>query len=363
MAPKRNRPHFFNGLLGALFKTGPNPQFLVPLPYDAFLLVSFGGPEKPDDVVPFLENVVRGKKVPRERILEVAEHYELFGGESPINAQNRALLASLVNELSTHGPRLPVYWGNRNWHPMLADTLGEMADDGVRRALALVTSPFGSYSGCREYLENIEQARREVGSNAPEVDKLRLFYNHPGFLEATVDRVAAALERIAEPRRGDAQIIFTAHSLPLAMARQCPYESQLREACRLVAERLDRDDWQLVFQSRSGPPSVPWLEPDVGDHLVGLHKLGKATDVVIVPIGFLVEHMEIVYDLDVEVRALCEHLGVNMVRSAAVGNHPRFVRMIRELIEERLDAGAPRLALGNDGPWPDACPPDCCSPG
>lgn len=329
-------------------------------PYDAVLLVSFGGPEKPDDVVPFLENVLRGKDVSRERIRELAEPYELFGGESPINAQNRALLASLVDELNRHGPELPVYWGNRNWHPLLGEAVGQMADDGIRHALAFVTSAFGSYPGCRQYLEDIERARQEVGPEAPRVDKLRLFYNHPGFIEAMVDRLAAALAEIPGPRRSSAEIVFTAHSLPMAMARKCDYEVQLREACRLVAERADRDDWQLVYQSRAGPASQPWLEPDIGDRLVDLHKLGKTTDVAIVPIGFLAENMEIVYDLDVEIKSLCERLGLNMVRSAPVGNHLRFVRMIRELIEERIEERPTRAALGGHGPSHDVCPPGCC---
>ena len=332
----------------------------MPPIHDAILLISFGGPEKPDDVMPFLENVVRGKNVPRERLLEVAEHYALFGGESPINAENRMLLTALVNELYAHGLNPPVYWGNRNWHPFLADTLRQMADDGVQRALAFVTSAFASYSGCRQYREDIERARAEVGPDAPVVEKLRLFYNHPGFIEAAADRAAAATARLPDAQRENARLLFTAHSLPVAMARTCAYEQQLREACRLVAERLGRAEWELVFQSRSGPPSQPWLGPDIGDRLVELHAAGERGGVVIVPIGLLAENMETVYDLDVEIRALCDHLGLDMVRAATVGSHPRLVQMIRELIEERLDPAAPRLALGNDGPWPDVCPEDCC---
>lgn len=337
----------------------PDPSALQP-PYDALLLVSFGGPEKMGDVLPFLENVLRGKNVPHERMLEVAEHYELFDGVSPINQQNRALLAALIEELNRHGPPLSVYWGNRNWHPLLADTVQQMADDGVRRALALVTSAFGCYSGCRQYLEDIEQARQAVGPDAPPIDKLRLFYNHPGFIEATAQRVQQALDQIPAERRDAARLIFTAHSVPLAMARQCRYEAQLREACRLVSEQLGRAEGPLVYQSRSGPPSQPWLEPDVGDYLVELHGREKLGDVVLVPIGFLSEHMEVIFDLDVEIRALCEELGIRMVRSAPVGTHPRFVQMIRELIVERLDPNAERLALGPDGPSHDVCPPGCC---
>ena len=355
--------------------------------YDALLLVSFGGPEGPDDVLPFLENVVRGKNVPRERLLEVARHYELFDGVSPLNTENRALLAALVGQLNVHGPRLPVYWGNRNWHPMLVDAVGQMATDGVHRALAFVTSAFGSYSGCRQYLEDIEHARAEVGPKAPEIHKLRLFYNHPGFIESMADRVAAALAEIPTERRSTTRLIYTAHSIPRAMAHTSPYEHQLHEACRLVAEHAkplaasqsklpsphgrgvgdegggeENHAWALVFQSRSGPPSQPWLEPDIRDHLRRLRAEGDIRDVVIAPIGFLAENIEVVYDLDVEVQELCEELGINMVRAAVVGSHPRFVRMIRELVleRERLDPAIPRLALGPDGPWPDDCPFHCC---
>jgi len=334
--------------------------------YDALLLVSYGGPERLDDVMPFLENVVRGKNVPRQRLLRVAEHYAKFDGVSPINAENRALLAALLGELNTHGPALPVYWANRYWHPMLADTLRQMAEDGVRRALAFATSAFGSPPGCRAYREAIDAAREELGPNAPVVDKLRTFHNHPGFIEPMAERVEAALEKIPESRRPAARIVFTAHSIPVTMARCCPYERQLNESCRLVAERLglddwQLDDWQLVYQSRSGPPSQPWLEPDINDHLRTLGDK-EIDDVVIVPIGFIQEHMEIVYDLNVEAAARCDELGLNMVRSDVVGCHPRFVRMIRELINERLEANPIRLALGPDGPAPDQCPPTCCQP-
>ena len=218
----------------------PSALRFPPSTYDAFLLVSFGGPEGPDDVLPFLENVVRGKNVPRGRLLEVARRYELFDGTSPLNAQNRVLLAALVGELNALGLALPVYWGNRNWHPLLVDTVRQMADDGVRRALALVTSAFGSYSGCRQYLEDIEDARQEVGPEAPQIEKLRLFYNHPGFIEAMVERVAAALGEIPSERRAAARLIFTAHSIPAAMAEHSPYQRQLREACRLVTEQLEQ---------------------------------------------------------------------------------------------------------------------------
>jgi ferrochelatase len=327
------------------------------------LLVSFGGPERREDVLPFLENVLCGKRVPRERMLEIAEHYELFDGVSPINQQNRALLAAILAEFNAHGVRLPVYWGNRHWHPLLEDTIREMAEDGVRRALALVTSAFASYSGCRQYLEHIERAREAVGRTAPLVEKLRLFYNHPGFIEPMADRVRAALEEVPAGRRASARLVYTAHSIPVAMAACSSYVEQLQEACRLVSERVGRAEWSLAYQSRSGPPEQPWLEPDVGDYLVELHRAGRVTDAVVVPIGFLSEHMEVVYDLDVELAGLCETLGIGLIRAGVVGTHPRFVRMIRELVEERLDPAAPRLTLGSLCSCPEVCPPDCCRPG
>lgn len=338
--------------------------------YDALLLLSFGGPEGPDDVWPFLENVTRGKNVPDERLRAVAQHYELFDGVSPINIQNRALLAALVQELNAHDIKLPVYWANRFWHPMLPDTLREMAEDGVRHALAFVTSAFGSPAGCRDYVEAIQRARQEVGPTAPQVDKLRLFFNHPGFVAAAAERLKAALDQVPEDRRETTRLLFSAHSLPLAVAVRSPYEQQLRETCRLVADCVAADGWlpdaadagerwQLVFQSRSGPPSQPWLEPDVRQRIRELHASATVTDVVLMPIGFLSENMEVVYDLDVEVATLCEELGLNLLRAAVVGNHPRLVSMIRELIEERLDPTRPRLSLGSLGPSPDECPADC----
>ncbi len=331
--------------------------------YDAVLLVSFGGPERPDEVIPFVENVVRGKDVPRERILHVARRYELFDGVSPINAQNRALLAALPGELSAHQIALPVYWGNRNWHPLLSDTLRQMTREGIRHGLAFVTSAFSSYPGCRQYLEDIERARDEAGPDAPTIGKLRVFFNHPGFIDAMAERLGAALEEIPEQRRGGARIIYTAHSIPLRMARNCAYREQLQEACQLVSQRVGRSDWRLAYQSRSGRPSEPWLEPELEVYLRQLGRSGFDRDVVVVPIGFVCEHMETVYDLDVAARAVCEEAGLSMVRAGVVGCHPRFVRMIRELIQERLDPAAPRLALGTYGPFPDRCPPDCCLPG
>ena len=331
----------------------------MPVRYDAFLLVSFGGPEGIDDVMPFLANVVRGKNVPKQRLREVAAHYEHFGGVSPIGAQCRALVAAIGEELERHGSRLPVYWGNRNWRPLLADTLRQMAEDGVSRALSLFTSAYGSYPGCRQYLEDVARAQAEVGEGAPQVDKLRAFYNHPGFVEPLVELVAAAFERIPEPRRAAARLVFTAHSLPRALAATCDYEAELRETAALVAFPLGRAQYWLAYQSRSGPPSQPWLEPDVVDQLRALAGEG-AGDVVLAPIGFLCDHMEVVYDLDLEAKARALELGLNMVRAGTVGTHPRFVAMIRELVVERTDGKALRLHLGTRGCAPDECAPTCC---
>ena len=323
--------------------------------YDAILILSFGGPESAADVIPFLENVLRGKNVPRERMLEVAEHYYLFGGKTPINDQVRSLIRALEAELAEKGPRLPVYWGNRNWHPLLAGTLAEMRGAGVRKALAFVTSAFGSYSGCRQYLENIEQARAGAGPGAPEIDVLRKFFNHPGFIEPMIERTRDALELAHSPAN---RLLFTAHSVPLAMAAASPYVEQLREACRLVAGGVGRADWQLVYQSRSGPPSQPWLEPDVSDAIRQVKSEG-VDEVVLVPVGFLSDHMEVLYDLDVEARDLARGLDMQLVRAGTVGIHPRFIAMIRELIEERVH-GAPRLAVGGMDAPPDECAASCC---
>ncbi|MBI2681040.1 MAG: ferrochelatase [Candidatus Solibacter usitatus] len=326
----------------------------MPSSYDAILVLSFGGPEKREDVIPFLENVLKGRNVPRERMLSVAENYYRFGGASPINSQNRALIAALETELAARGPRLPVYWGNRNWHPLLADALASMKADGVRRALAFVTSAYSSYSACRQYLDDIAGARAAVGPGAPEVDKLRAFYDHPGFIGAMIERVQAALDQLP-----GAALLFTAHSIPIAMAQTSRYEQQLREACRLVAAGVGRAEWQLVYQSRSGPPSQPWLEPDIGDALRGL---SGTRDVVVAPIGFVSDHMEVVYDLDTVARGICQQLGIHMVRAGTVGTHPAFISMIRELVLERVEHAPPR-ALGTLGLSPDACAMDCCPSG
>ena len=327
--------------------------------YDAVLIVSFGGPEGMDDVMPFLANVLSGRNVPPERMRSVARHYEIFGGVSPINAQNRKLIAALKVELENCGPQLPIYWGNRNWQPMLGETMRQMRDDGVRRALAFFTSAYSSYSGCRQYLENIENARSDVGADAPQVEKLRAYYNHPGFVNPNIENLRRSLDQLPTDKRNDAQIAFTAHSIPLTMAAGCDYEAQLLETCSLVAAGAGHEKWRLVFQSRSGAPTQPWLEPDICAYLSELKESGT-TDVVVAPVGFVSDHMEVLYDLDTEAHVHSEKLGLNMIRAATVGTHPRFVSMIRELILERLDPSAERLFVGRHGPSHDVCRIDCC---
>lgn len=331
--------------------------------YDAILIVGFGGPEGPEDVIPFLENVLRGRNVPRARMLEVAEHYAHFGGVSPINGQVRALIAALKPELSRRGIGSPIYWGNRNWHPMLADTLKQMADDGIRHALAVVLAAYSSYSSCRQYREDIERARETVGDPAPRVDKMRVFYNHPDFITANADRVLDAIGQIPSEHRASAHLAFTAHSIPSPMAEQSAYVAQLTETCRLIAEAVGvgPDHWSLVYQSRSGRPTDPWLEPDILDHLRDLKNQGVA-DVVVHPVGFLSDHMEVMYDLDHEARNLCSELKLNMVRAATVGAHPIFVATLGELVEERLRGSIVPRAIGRFGPSHDICPVDCCLP-
>ena len=299
--------------------------------YDALLVQSFGGPEGSDDVIPFLENVLRGRNVPRERMLEVAEHYYHFGGKSPINDQNRALIEALRPMIP-----MPIYWGNRNWHPFLTDTLRRMKEDGVQRALSFVTSAFSSYSGCRQYREDVERAQVEIGPGAPVIDKLRQFYNHPGYIATMKDRVAEALEKLP-----GAQLVFTAHSIPMSMANTSRYVDQLRESCGLVGQG------PLVFQSRSGPPGQPWLEPDINAWL----RENRPPKVAIVPIGFISDHMEVLYDLDTEAHQTCQELGIEMVRVATAGTHPTFIRMIAELVEERIR---------NEDPNFDRCGASCC---
>ena len=330
--------------------------------YDALLIVSFGGPEGPNDVGPFLDNVFRGLKVSPETKAHVARRYERFDGVSPINAANRAFIKALQLELDAHGPALPIYWGNRNWHPQLRDTLAQMAKDGIKRALAHVTSAFSSYSGCRKYREDLHEAIQGL-SDPPRIDKLRVGFNHPGFITAVADCVSAALRTLARPSRDSVPILFTAHSLPESMARGSAYEAQLHSSCTLVGDRLEHQRWRLVYQSNNASyGKEPWLGPDIATALRDA-KADGASSVVVAPIGFVCDHMEVVLDLDVEAAALARELGLTMLRAATVGTHPAYVAMVRDLIVERMTEGAPRKALGALGPSHDRCAPDCCLSG
>jgi ferrochelatase len=342
-------------------------------PYDAFLLVSFGGPEGPDDVLPFLENVTRGRGIPRERLREVGEHYYAFGGVSPINAQNRALIAAIEQDFAAHGVDLPVYWGNRNWDPYLTDTFARMADDGVTRVLALLTSAYSSYSGCRQYRENLAAAAAPLGDRAPAVDRIRHYFNHPGFVEAMVASTRAAVDALPEAVRRTARLVFVTHSIPTSMnggsgPEGGAYERQHRDVARLVTSGVAaatgvEPAFDLVYCSRSGSPAQPWLEPDVNDHLEALAAAG-ATAAVLVPIGFVSDHMEVRYDLDTEALATAARLGLPCTRAATVGTDPAFVAAVRELVLERaavLRGEQPvRPALGELGPSHDLCPAGCC---
>lgn len=306
--------------------------------YDALIVVSFGGPEQPDDVMPFLENVTRGRGIPRERLLEVAEHYYHFDGKSPINDQNREFISSLRVLLDGEGPHLPIYWGNRNWHPFLIDTVRQMKEDGVRRAGAFITSAFGSYSGCRQYREDIVRAVERVGEGAPEIVPMVLFHDQPGFLMPMAANVRQAAAEFASPPH----VAFTAHSIPETMASTSPYVEQLNAACSAIAGEAGISDWRLVYQSRSGPPSQPWLEPDILEHIRSLFAEGRR-ELIIAPVGFVSDHMEVLYDLDTEAKDLCAELGMKVVRASTVGTDPGFVRMVRDLIGTRR-----------------ACALDCC---
>ena len=312
--------------------------------FDALLIVSFGGPEKHEDVLPFLENVLRGKNVPRERMLEVAEHYYHFDGRSPINDQNRQLLSAVEREFKTHGVKMPVYWGNRNWHPLLPDTLRQMKAEGVRRAAALVTSAFGSYSGCRQYREDIARAQQSSGTEDLTIEKLPNFCGRPEFLEAMTERMRDAMKELPDAEK----VVFTAHSIPVSMAEQSPYVRQLKAASAAVAAACGVNDWDLVYQSRSGPPTQPWLAPDICEHLRALRE-GGVEKAIVCPIGFLSDHMEVLYDLDTEARAVCEEIGLKMARAGTAGSHPRLISMVRDMVLNA--ATSPVLAH---------CEPGCC---
>ncbi|MFB7665532.1 ferrochelatase [Kitasatospora sp. NPDC056138] len=356
-----------------------------PAPYDALLLLSFGGPEAPEDVVPFLENVTRGRGIPKERLAEVGKHYFLFGGVSPINGQNRELLAALRKDFAEHGLDLPVYWGNRNWAPYLVDTLRELAGDGHRRIAVLATSAYAGYSGCRQYRENLADALAALAEEGlPElrVDKLRHFYNHPGFVRPMVDATLAALAELPAADRDGAHLAFTTHSIPDAMAETSgapddpargrpggAYVAQHLDVARLIAAAVEEATgvadrpWELVYQSRSGAPHIPWLEPDICDHLESLHAAGVPA-AVMVPIGFVSDHMEVKYDLDTEAVAKAAELGLPVARAATVGADARFTAAVRELLLERaaVERGLPaeRCALGALGPSHDVCAVACC---
>jgi len=345
--------------------SSPTADRFDPIPhhYDAMLFLSFGGPEGMEDVIPFLENVTRGRNIPRERLEEVAEHYYHYGGVSPINAQNRALIAALEEEFRASDIDLPIYFGNRNWDPYVKDTIAQMRADGVQRAIVFVTSAMSSYSGCRQYRENVINALEELGlGDEIAFDKLRMFYNHPGFVEPMAEQVRMAIESFPEDRRAGVHVVFTAHSIPNSMAAGCAYEEQLAESCRLVAERAGAASYELAYQSRSGAPHIPWLEPDIADALDHLHAGGR-DDVVVSPIGFISDHLEVLYDLDDEAQEHAEGLGMTMVRAGTVGTHPTFVAMIRELVQERMSESPERRYLGNRGPNHDICPLNCCLSG
>ncbi|MFG3113490.1 ferrochelatase [Streptomyces sp. NPDC048197] len=360
------------------------PEQRDPRPYDALLLLSFGGPEGPDDVVPFLENVTRGRGIPRERLKEVGQHYFLFGGVSPINAQNRELLDALRKDFAENGLELPVYWGNRNWAPYLTDTLRQMVGDGHRRIAVLATSAYASYSGCRQYRENLADALAALqaeGLPVPQVDKLRHYFNHPGFVRPMVDGVLASLAALPEGVRDGAHLAFTTHSIPTAAADTSgtpgdhteggeggAYVAQHLDVARVIADAVRAETgvdhpWQLVYQSRSGAPHIPWLEPDICDHLEERHAAGVPA-VVMAPIGFVSDHMEVKYDLDTEATAKAAELGLPVARSATVGADPRFAAAVRELLLERAatERGRTpeRCALGALGPSHDLCPVGCC---
>jgi protoporphyrin/coproporphyrin ferrochelatase len=345
-------------------------------PYDALLLVSFGGPEKAEDVLPFLENVTRGRGIARERLEEVAEHYHLFGGRSPINEQNRQFVAAIEEDLGSSGIDVPVYWGNRNWDPYLEDALARMQADGVRRAACLMTSAYSSYSGCRQYRENLAAAAASVskeGGEPPRLDRLRHYFNHPGFVEPMVDATLSALADLGDTARRDAHVLFVTHSIPESMNDTSgpeggAYVAQHRSVAEEIGERIRQETGHrypagLVFCSRSGPPQVPWLEPDVNDRIEELAEQG-VTGVVVVPIGFVSDHMEVIYDLDTEASATAEKAGVEFARAATAGLDPRFVSMVRDLLLERaaVERGADvtRATVGAQPPSWDLCPADCC---
>jgi len=343
--------------------------------FDALLFVSFGGPEGPDEVVPFLQNVTRGRGIPDERLREVGQHYFHFDGVSPINAQNREFLAKLRAELPNQGIDLPVYWGNRNWNPYLVDALRQMRADGVKRALAFFTSAYSSYSGCRQYRENLAAALSELGETRPTIERLGPYFNHAGFVAPFVDATTDAVRALSEAERSNARLVFTTHSIPVSMADSSgpvtrspggSYVQQHREVAGYVASQVSAETgvdlpWDLVYQSRSGGPHIPWLEPDIDAHLRALAGEG-CTTAVVVPIGFVSDHMEVLWDLDTQARATAADADLPMVRVATPGSDPRMVAMVGELVRERLDGVPPeqRPRVGALGASPDRCAAGCC---
>ncbi|HTW06695.1 MAG TPA: ferrochelatase [Acidimicrobiales bacterium] len=322
--------------------------------YDSFLLVSFGGPERAEDVLPFLERVTAGRGIPPARVRAVAEHYYQAGGASPVNARCRELLAAVGPQLADLG--LSPYWGNRNWHPLLEDTVAAMRDRGMARAVAFVTSAYGGYSSCRQYLDDIAAARAKVGKGAPEISKLRLYFNHPGWVQAWSSSVSEAVAKGRQLTDRQVEVFFSAHSVPEALARTSPYVEQVTDAARLAAIGAGVEQWRLVWQSRSGNPASPWLGPDICDAITA----SEAGCAVVVPIGFVCENMEIVHDLDVEAAQAAAATSMPFVRAAAVSGHPAFVRMVADLVRERLSPRVSPAALGSLGPWPDQCPEEHC---
>jgi ferrochelatase len=311
--------------------------------FDAVLLLSFGGPEGPEQVRPFLENVTRGRGVPPERLDEVAEHYLHFGGVSPINGINRALLTQLQAELD-----VPAYFGNRNWAPYVEDTVTAMRDNGIERAAVFVTSAWSGYSGCTQYVEDIARARRSAGEDAPQLIKLRPYFDHPLFVEMFAEAVAAAAGTLPAEVSNAARLVFTAHSVPVSADERCGprlYSRQVAYAAGLVAAAAGYRDYDVVWQSRSGPPQVPWLEPDVGDHLTALAGAGTAA-VIVCPIGFVADHIEVIWDLDHELRLQADAAGVALARAGTPNADRRFARLARELIDELRDGGAPARVTG-----------------
>jgi len=340
------------------------------VPYDALLFLSFGGPEGPDDVLPFLRNVTRGRGIPDERLAEVGAHYAGFGGVSPINAQCRALIAALTEEFAGHGLDLPIYWGNRNWRPFLADTVAQMAADGVRRVLVFVTSAYSSYSGCRQYREDLAAAVAQVGPAAQELefDRIRAYFDHPGFVGPMIRSTARALDALDPLVRDEAELVCVTHSLPLALADSSAYVAQHEAVAGLVADGVARltgvsRKSSLVYCSRSGPPAQPWLEPDVGDYLETARAAG-AKAVAVVPIGFVSDHMEVVYDLDTQAAAVARKLALPFARAATVGVDPEFVSAIRDLaLEHTALARGEQVApagLSALGAMPPRCLAGCC---